>query len=141
MYLDSILLVASLLAAAHNSIASCLHGTSFLPRRMEHGRVAVSTFGYTGLRGPLNWAALSPANVPCATSNVQSPINIDHAAVAAASASRVKIVIPSVHEAEFENLGTTLEVIVGGVSVVDGRNFTLKQFHFHTPSEHRVREE
>jgi len=42
---------------------------------------------------------------------------------------------------EFENLGTTIEVIVNGTTKFAGNDFRLKQFHFHTPSEHRVNEE
>jgi carbonic anhydrase len=39
--------------------------------------------------------------------------------------------------AEFENLGTTVEVITqGGSLAVAGKTFELQQFHFHLPSEH-----
>jgi hypothetical protein len=39
--------------------------------------------------------------------------------------------------AEFENLGTTVEVITqGGTLVSGGKQFELQQFHFHLPSEH-----
>jgi carbonic anhydrase len=39
--------------------------------------------------------------------------------------------------AEFENLGTTIEVITqGGTLTVAGKTFELQQFHFHLPSEH-----
>ena len=39
--------------------------------------------------------------------------------------------------AEFENLGTTVEVITqGGTLTVADKTFELQQFHFHLPSEH-----
>jgi carbonic anhydrase len=39
--------------------------------------------------------------------------------------------------AEFENLGTTVEVITqGGTLQVADKTFELQQFHFHLPSEH-----
>lgn len=40
--------------------------------------------------------------------------------------------------AEFENLGTTVEVIAegAGTMTVDDVEYTLQQFHFHLPSEH-----
>lgn len=41
-------------------------------------------------------------------------------------------------EVEFENLGTTIEVIVNGTTKVAGSDFQLVQFHMHTPSEHHV---
>jgi carbonic anhydrase len=42
---------------------------------------------------------------------------------------------------EFENLGTTIEVIVNGTTSFAGSDFRLRQFHIHTPSEHRIGEE
>lgn len=42
---------------------------------------------------------------------------------------------------DFENLGTTIEVIVNGTTSFAGSDFRLKQFHMHTPSEHRIGEE
>jgi carbonic anhydrase len=41
-------------------------------------------------------------------------------------------------EVEFENLGTTIEVIVNGTTTVAGSDFQLVQFHMHTPSEHHL---
>jgi carbonic anhydrase len=128
--------------------ASCLHGTSHLPRQRREAEdprtVAVSEFGYTGAQGPLNWAALSPDNAACSLSSVQSPINIDPSGsgpgVSPATVIPLQMTIPSVETAEFLNLGTTLEVEVNGTTAVDGQSFALKQFHFHTPSEHRIGE-
>jgi carbonic anhydrase len=51
------------------------------------------------------------------------------------------MVIKDVEAAEFENLGTTVEVICNGTTTFGGKDFSLQQFHFHTPSEHRVAEE
>ncbi|KAL0636743.1 hypothetical protein Q9L58_004225 [Maublancomyces gigas] len=125
---------------SHLASANCIHGTS-LHRREEGpgGTVKVSSFGYTGLRGPLNWAGLAPENSACVTSSNQSPVNIDNTISLATEAP--VIVIPSVEAAEFENLGSTIEVIVNGTTTVGGTKFDLKQFHFHTPSEHRIAEE
>lgn len=53
--------------------------------------------------------------------------------------SSLNINIPDMAEgAEFENLGTTVEVLAdnGGSMSVGGVNYTLRQFHFHLPSEH-----
>lgn len=39
--------------------------------------------------------------------------------------------------ADFENLGSTVEVITqGGTLSFDNKTFELQQFHFHLPSEH-----
>lgn len=138
MYTKAILAIA--LAISPLAHASCLHGTSLLKREVQSGgKVKVSEFGYTGLLGPLNWAQLAPGNSACATSKVQSPINIDSSIPLAAEVPKINF--PSVEAAEFENLGSTVEVIVNGTTNFGGKDFSLKQFHFHTPSEHRIAEE
>lgn len=73
--LFNILTIALLLSSAS---ASCLHGTSLMPRRLTKraGEVEVSNFGYTGLTGPLNWHNIEEANSACNTGSNQSPINI-----------------------------------------------------------------
>lgn len=135
MFAVSLSLVLATFASSVS--ANCVHGTSFFPR--AEGKVEVSKFGYTGLQGPLNWAALDSANSACRTSKVQSPIVIDDSVPKAKSAP--KVVVENVEEAELENLGTTLEVVVSGSTSFGGTNFELKQFHIHTPSEHRIKDE
>ncbi|KAK7007873.1 carbonic anhydrase [Favolaschia claudopus] len=131
--------LALVLATSALSVsANCMHGTTFFPRE-EGGEVKVGKFGYSGLQGPLNWAALDPANSACRSSNVQSPIVIDDSIPRAKSAPKVEIA--TVEEAEFENLGTTLEVVVKGKTTFEGKEFELQQFHHHTPSEHRINDE
>jgi len=53
-------------------------------------------------------------------------------------ASAIGLQIPDFTEGtEFENLGTTVEVVAkGGTMAVNGVQFNLQQFHFHLPSEH-----
>ncbi|KAG0127427.1 alpha carbonic anhydrase [Tuber indicum] len=138
MYTQQLVFVAAALSAPLLSSANCMYGTSLFPRA-EGATVEVSNFGYVGLEGPLNWAALSAENSACATSKVQSPINIDSTIQLAQEAP--KMVIKDVEAAEFENLGTTVEVICNGTTTFGGKDFSLQQFHFHTPSEHRVAEE
>ncbi|RPB01734.1 carbonic anhydrase [Choiromyces venosus 120613-1] len=139
MYTQQLVFVAAALSTPLLSSANCMYGTSLFPRSEGAATVEVSKFGYTGLQGPLNWAALAAENSACATSKVQSPINIDSTVQLAAEVP--KVVIADVEAAEFENLGTTVEVIVNGTTTFGGTEFSLKQFHFHTPSEHRVAEE
>lgn len=54
------------------------------------------------------------------------------------AASDLGIDIPDFAEGtEFENLGTTVEVVAqGGTMTFSGVDFVLQQFHFHLPSEH-----
>ncbi|KAJ4305963.1 hypothetical protein N0V88_000753 [Collariella sp. IMI 366227] len=92
-----------------------------------------------GEEGPLNWAALdSPANYACATGTRQSPIDMVDGVFTTLEGSELQLAVNDMPDgAEFENLGTTVEVITqGGTLTVADKQFELKQFHFHLPSEH-----
>ncbi|KAL1641485.1 hypothetical protein SLS58_005990 [Diplodia intermedia] len=136
--LTNILPIALLFSSAS---ASCLHGTSLMPRRLTKraGEVEVSNFGYTALTGPLNWHNIEAGNELCNTGSNQSPINLDDTVALATEAPAIDIA--NVEAAEFENLGSTLETIVNGTTTVGGQAFNLAQFHLHTPSEHRIADE
>ena len=132
---------AFFLALLDTVSANCAYGTSAFPRLPN---VEVSTFGYDGLHGPLNWYGLNKsANVLCDSGSTQSPIVIG-STVQQVSGASVEWKVPDYpHGAEFENLGTNVEVVVNG-SLTDrnsGEAFKLAQFHFHTPAEHRVHDE
>ena len=131
----------------------------------ENGTVEVSTFGYGAQDGPFNWASLAPENEACKAGTNQSPINIGTEdlpgnltrrnviihkracvnettsnATIGAAADRPVVDIPE-QAVEFENLGTTIEVVVNGTTSFDGTDFRLVQFHMHTPSEHHINDE
>jgi carbonic anhydrase len=134
------LTVANLLVAVAfiaSAQASCMHGTTLM--RREEGKIPVATFGYSGEIGPANWAALNPNNTLCRTGSNQAPIVLTDDIPYARSAPSWHI--QNVEHAEFENLGSTVEVIVEGVLEFEGKAHKLKQYHFHTPSEHRIRDE
>ncbi|AEO63923.1 8d8f1dee-d191-4a71-a7f8-cbf8d07bf975 [Thermothielavioides terrestris] len=127
-----------LTASATRAFASCAHGT-FLHPREEGGAVEVGKFGYIGSIGPLHWAALdSPANNLCATGTRQSPINMVDGVFTVLQGSDVQLTVNDMpNGADFENLGTTVEVVAqGGTLKVADKQFELQQFHFHLPSEH-----
>ncbi|GLB40822.1 putative carbonic anhydrase [Lyophyllum shimeji] len=68
---------------------------------------------------------------------IQSPINLDKTIRAPPSKPVVKF--GTVEKAEFENLGTTVEVVLSAGTVkFRQKEYVLQQFHFHTPSEHRI---
>ncbi|UKZ81812.1 hypothetical protein TrVFT333_009586 [Trichoderma virens FT-333] len=124
------------LSLAAPALAACDYGTHLNPRSES---VPISTFGYTGLTGPLNWFGLNTtANKLCATGKFQSPVNLD-SSISTVHGSSITFKVDSYpFGSEFENLGTTVEVPVNGSLVSDGKTYKLAQFHFHTPSEHRV---
>ncbi|KAK2863696.1 hypothetical protein FQN49_004080 [Arthroderma sp. PD_2] len=135
--------LAALAAVITSVSASCLHGTSLQPRHLSaDGQVPVASFNYTGTGGPLHWVGLNrTANQECGHGSTQSPIVLNSRTIPHAAKGSVKMSIPSVMEADFENLGSTVEVVVGGKLSAEGKDYELAQFHFHTPSEHRVDEE
>ncbi|KAK4210772.1 alpha carbonic anhydrase [Rhypophila decipiens] len=131
---------ALLVASATQVLSLCSHNT-FLHPRAENGTVEVKNFGYRGNIGPLFWATLDAGRVNerCASGSKQSPIDMVPEVFTLRPASDLEIVVPDFPEGtEFENLGTTIEVIArpGGTLKVDGKTFELQQAHFHLPSEH-----
>ena len=110
-------------------------------------------WGYgKGPDGPTNWANLSPDFQVCQTGKSQSPINIELDLTAAELPSlgwQLGGDIPFKVKAnkgtsvitgrEFYD-GHTFEVDDLGepVMTVDGIDFVLEEFHFHTPSEHAI---
>lgn len=121
--------------------AVCHHGTSLWAREVD-----IATFDYEGETGPIGWAALDEANEQCARGIRQSPVNlVETPEINIVQGVEVKLSLPSVYGgAELENLGSTLEVMMEGKNAsvaYNGMHGELKQFHFHTPSEHHIRGE
>ena len=94
-------------------------------------------WGYTGHLGPEHWGKLSHDFSACSEGKNQSPINL-----AGFIESELKPI--EVHyEAggnEIINNGHTIQVnfIPGSKISFDGREFELKQYHFHAPSENHI---
>ncbi|GJC91144.1 carbonic anhydrase [Colletotrichum liriopes] len=137
-----------LLPFATLASAICHHRTSLYARShglttRDEGGVEVATFDYNDLTGPLNWHGHSNQSSKCATGTQQSPINLNDTSATLVPGASLGFDVPDLpHGAEFENLGSTLEVVASnGTLTRHGRKFHLKQFHFHTPSEHRVESE
>lgn len=92
---------------------------------------------YSGESGPDNWAKLTPEFAACAGKN-QSPVNIGGTIKAALAPIKTHYVAGG---NELVNNGHTLQVNYqpGSTLELDGQRFTLKQFHFHVPSENLIR--
>ena len=94
-------------------------------------------WGYEGDVAPAKWAQLSPEFAVCGTGKNQSPIDIQ---------GGIKAKLPKVpfsYQAggnEIVNNGHTIQInyVQGSQITVDGDAFTLKQFHFHAPSENLI---
>jgi len=115
-------------------------------------------FGYTGANGPDQWSSLSPDFAACSAGRSQSPVDI--AATIEASLPDLAFSYASLAK-DFVNNGHAVQANVAagstmaddyhrdapyrahvtyapGASLQHGENsFELKQFHFHSPSEHQ----
>eukprot|EP00761_Pharyngomonas_kirbyi_P003411 gb/GECH01003415.1/.p1 GENE.gb/GECH01003415.1/~~gb/GECH01003415.1/.p1 ORF type:complete len:316 (+),score=19.81 gb/GECH01003415.1/:1-948(+) len=108
------------------------------------------SFGYKGNDGPEHWADLCGGKwKTCGEGQKQSPINLnadDATAPSGADADTLKQGINLSYpdsEAELIWTGHTVEVLLDLPSVlftnpVDNKDYSLLQFHFHTPSEHQI---
>ncbi|MCE7731164.1 carbonic anhydrase [Vibrio campbellii] len=98
------------------------------------GSANAANWGYEGEHGPANWGEFASE---CAKGQNQSPIDIQ-------STTEAKLdKLNFDYEGKVMSLlnnGHTLQTSLEGNNTltVDGKEFTLKQFHFHTPSENHV---
>ncbi|NMS58052.1 carbonic anhydrase family protein, partial [Vibrio parahaemolyticus] len=98
------------------------------------GTAYAASWGYEGNHGPAHWGEFASE---CAKGQNQSPINIE----SATEAKLEKLNFDYEGKAiSLLNNGHTLQTGLEGKNTltIDGKEFTLKQFHFHTPSENHV---
>ncbi len=103
-------------------------------------------WGYEGEAGPSAWATLSPVYALCGSGKGQSPIALSSSGAAGDAtwsfnygSTRLKLAHHEHVDALVDN-GHTIQVRVeeGSSLTLNGQVYTLKQFHFHTPSEHTL---
>lgn len=94
-------------------------------------------WGYAGAIGPSRWAELSPAFQLAKTGRRQSPIDLAKPTIQADKPFKLDY-HPSTIQLVYN--GHTVEEIAGKTSwlTANKRRYQLKQFHFHSPSEHTV---
>lgn len=94
---------------------------------------------YDGEHGPDHWGELSPEWAKCSTGHSQTPIDIN---TNHADAIGLDDVVFHYHplQSKILNNGHTIQVNMpeGDAIEVDGDYYELAQFHFHSPSEHRL---
>jgi carbonic anhydrase len=106
------------------------------------------SWGYDGLTGPLKWHQLSPLNKACSQGAFQSPINLNSKSATPIPPSYYAVTYQTASNFTLQNTHHTIQV---NIPQVAGRNglhwsgggvtpgeYALQQFHFHTPSEHRI---
>lgn len=104
----------------------------------ETNRASEVGWGYEGNTGPDQWGGLDPCFALCDSGSRQSPVDLANATPADAGNSLDIRWQPT--DACVLDTGHTVQVDMaeGSLIVLDGREFSLKQFHFHLPSEHTV---
>lgn len=113
-------------------------GLALCPLCAPRGFAADAKWSYEGAEGPTKWGELDPANKACSIGGQQSPINI--AETIKAQLQPLKIAWGKTAESVVNN-GHTIQVDMPDGSTLSAGgsgNFSLKQFHFHRPSEHTV---
>ena len=104
-------------------------------------------WGYSGDVEPAKWASLSPVYSACGEGKSQSPINlVSTGAGTGSSKLNFDYKFTSLKIAHHEHVddiidnGHTIQVTVeeGSTVTINDRVYHLKQFHFHSPSEHTV---
>ena len=95
-------------------------------------------WSYGGEGGPEHWSDLAPENAPCSKGVQQSPIDLSGAMIATVETPHPKWI--PVRGGTVVNNGHTIQVDVGNAGGVrlNGADYSLKQFHFHHPSEHTI---
>lgn len=101
---------------------------------------------YEGEHGPAKWGSLDPAYAACDKGKGQSPIDISKAGAGTANPWTINYrptslkIVHHEHVVDIADNGHTIQVTVDeGSTLTTSRNtYQLKQFHFHTPSEHTV---
>ena len=95
-----------------------------------------ANWSYSGDTGPSHWARLSPSYAACAGAN-QSPIDLAEFVDAALPPIDIGYIPSGVAIA---NNGHTVRIenANGSEIGIDGRVYSLLQFHFHAPSENRI---
>jgi len=94
-------------------------------------------WAYEGEEGPQHWGSLDPSFATCMTGHRQSPIDITQAKFADLPA--LKFDYNAVPLSIIDN-GHTIMInyAPGSTLAVGGKTYTLKQFHFHHPSEEHI---
>jgi carbonic anhydrase len=103
-------------------------------------------WSYEGEAGPMNWGALSPVYALCKDGVGQSPIALTSGAAGTGGTWKFNYGSTGLTLAHHEHVdelvdnGHTIQVNVeeGSTLTLNGKVYTLKQFHFHTPSEHTL---
>jgi len=98
------------------------------------------SWSYEESTGPEYWGELAASNAVCAQGNEQSPINIVSSQVIENNRLGEKQINYEPSTFTLHNNGHTIQANATTENnrlIVEGKQYKLAQFHFHTPSEHQ----
>jgi carbonic anhydrase len=103
-------------------------------------------WSYSEHGGPADWAKLSPVYAACGSGHSQSPINLLTPGAKGSAEWSIDYKTTSLeikhneHVEELINNGHTIQVTTEKGSSIryENKTYALKQFHFHSPSEHTI---
>jgi len=118
------MLIVALLFSVNSLVYAGIHGN----------------WGYSGDGNPAHWGDVKPEFFMCRDGKNQSPINIQRDETILANGLEDIEFHYVTGATEAVNNGHTIKVSVapGSYIKVDGIEFELKQFHFHSPSENQI---
>ncbi|KAL1199917.1 Alpha carbonic anhydrase 1 [Cardamine amara subsp. amara] len=98
-------------------------------------------FGYGGKNGPNQWAHLNPHFTKCAAGKLQSPIDIQRRQIF--YNQRLESLHRDYHTTNATLVNHVCNVAMifseeAGDVMIENKNYTLVQMHWHTPSEHHL---
>lgn len=97
-------------------------------------------WSYTGATGAEHWGSLDTLFHACAEGKEQSPIDLEQAKIELNSEADIEVKYQS-SLFTIKNNGHTIQADATtqeNFLVLDGKEYTLAQFHFHAPSEHEI---
>ncbi|UOQ45969.1 carbonic anhydrase family protein [Halobacillus salinarum] len=109
-------------------------------QRKEREDSKHAQWSYKGKTGPDNWGKTNPVNAACANGDKQSPINVNFSQVHKTSKKKNVQIQYEPSSVSILNNGHTVQADPSkenNTLIMNGKKYTLDQFHFHTPSEHK----
>ncbi|XP_027366978.1 alpha carbonic anhydrase 1, chloroplastic [Abrus precatorius] len=96
-------------------------------------------FSYTGPNGPEKWGSLSPSFLACSNGKAQSPVDLTKTDIVMnkqlKSLDRHYLPTNATLVNNKFNIGVRFQGKVGDINI-NGKNYSLKQLHWHSPAEH-----
>lgn len=146
LIVSALLILSAFDAYSQNQDSNSKKKDSLETKRPKPNSARPAHWSYDGTKGPSNWGKLSPVYALCDKGKKQSPINIINSNAESGihwnfnyKKSPLKIT-HNEHVDDIVDNGHTIQVTVeeGSTFILKGRTYHLKQFHFHTLSEHTL---